>query len=164
MKGRHGFTLMEVMIAAMLSGMIFLAALPLILTGQKLARQMEEKEAANIAGDAVFEDVKEKLMYADRIFLGNDPENELLDEGEWKPVCGSCSMRGMDMVTEFCTVGSDCIRLTVKLVNEKKCIYERTEEVRLLNLSLHEDRQIEGDADGKEQTVLWYQGEGREDE
>lgn len=51
--GRKGFTLVEMMAAVFLSGAIAVAALPLVLAGEKrLVRQAEEENMA-VAGDGI---------------------------------------------------------------------------------------------------------------
>lgn len=55
MKGTRGFTLVELMAAAMLAGAALLTALPLMLMAQRTARRLSGETAAAMRGDAVFE-------------------------------------------------------------------------------------------------------------
>lgn len=177
---KRGFTLVELMAAAFLSGIVLLIALPLILTEQKIGRRMEEKENTVMVGDAIFGYVKDELTYAERVFIGDNSERMPPDMENWKAIYVSGKLENLSrkqarLVMEVCALKPCRLRLTVKLMDGEETIYERTEEIELLNLSLQKNGQIEGDTgnvkstapmDGNGETplVLWYQSERGEEE
>ena len=69
MKGTRGFTLVELMAAAMLAGAVLLTALPLMLMAQRTARRLSGETAAAMRGDAVFELAAGELRYAKSVSL-----------------------------------------------------------------------------------------------
>lgn len=184
MRNRRGFTLTEIMIAAMLGGVLLLIALPLIFTQQRIGRQLEENANTVMVGDAIFEYVKDELIYADRVFIGDNEENVPPEEEDWKAIYVSSEGKNLPkkqagkqarLVMEACALEQCRLRLTVKLMDGEEIIYERTEELELLNLPLHENGRIEGYTDGVRTTVpmeksgerplvLWYQNENGEEE
>lgn len=180
MKNRGGFTLAEIMVAVMLGGILLLIALPLILTEQRIGRKLEENANTVMVGDAIFEYVKDELTYADRVFIGDNEENVPPEDEEWKAIYVSGKVKDLSqkqarLVMEACALEPCRLRLTVRLMDGEGIIYERTEELDLLNLPLHENGRIEGYTDGVRTTapmeeggekplVLWYQNENGEEE
>lgn len=185
--GRKGFTLVEMMAAVFLSGAIAVAALPLVLAGEKrLVRQAEEENMA-VAGDGIFMYVSEAVKTAGKVCISrgkeNVPEGEAWsciyaeDGGVWKEngkqsreIFGSGFLDGAEVFLDAEASGRDGLRLTVELTRNGRTVYRRTDVVPLLNLSLNlagrvEDRtEDSGYEDGKETLILWYQNmEGAEE-
>lgn len=77
MKGTRGFTLVELMAAAMLAGAALLTALPLMLMAQRTARRLSGETAAAMRGDAVFELAAGELRYAESVSLSEKPWNRI---------------------------------------------------------------------------------------
>ena len=61
MKRRRGVSLVELMVAAMVSGMIFVAALPVLTISQNIICKVNKREAGFMAGDAIFEYVANEM-------------------------------------------------------------------------------------------------------
>lgn len=178
--GKHGFTLVELMVAVLLSGIVLLTALSLILAERKIGRRMEEKENAIMVGNVIFEYVKDELMYAERVFIGDNGELRPPEDEDWKAIYVSGRLENLsagqaELVMEVCALLPCRLRLTVRLEDGEEVLYERTEEIELLNLSLRENGQLEGETTKAKSTkpagesketplVLWYQSEGGEEE
>lgn len=154
MRRHGGFTLVEVMTASFLAGMIFLTAMPVILFGKRSIRQMAEREAAAMIGDSVFEEAKEKLMYAKRVCLAYEADEDSADE--WRRIGGDFSWEDMEMTLEACAMGPDRLEFAIRLWKNGQCVYERRELIPLLNLVLNGNRMEEGDS----ASDLWYLSEG----
>lgn len=121
MRRRRGTTLIELMAAAGLSGMILLIALPVILTGKRISRKMEERTEMFMAGDGIFSYMKEEIMFSEE-------DTIRLAENDGKPF-----LHEVSAVIETDEKEPDCVMLTVKLIREDEILYERTEEVHRLN-------------------------------
>jgi len=155
MSRRRGTTLVELMTAMALAGMIFMIGLPVILTQKRIGRQMEEREAFVMAGDDIFSEVKEELMFGEwslpgdgelsgeahlpggsdgtgeaHLFGGSGMTGEAYLPGSSG---GTEFLYGARAVVEVYENGEDRVILAVKLVREDDVVYERTEEVHLLN-------------------------------
>lgn len=82
---RKGFTLVELMVAALLAGVALVIALPLILVGRNTDVRTEKREAVSLAGEAIYEYVADELKFAGRLYIGD--LNEKRPEGEnWKSI------------------------------------------------------------------------------
>ena len=86
MKRRRGVSLVELMVAAMLSGMIFVAALPVLTIGRNVIYRANKREAGLTAGDAAFEYVANEMRFAERIWIGNEKEEIPPGEENWNAV------------------------------------------------------------------------------
>lgn len=173
MKGKNGFTMIEMMTAVTLSGIVLMIALPLLLTGTGISSRFMRREALVTAGDGIFEYAAREMKLAGRIWIGDADEGRPEATGEWKEL--SLPHRrellgDADLVMEVNAVGRDRLRLTVRLLENGRTIYERTEVISLLNISLGEPGRIEGCTDKSRTTmpkdraeaalVLWYQSVG----
>lgn len=80
-----GFTLVELMVAALLAGVALVIALPLILVGRNTDVRTEKREAISLAGEAIYEYVADEVKFAGRLYIGD--LNEKRPEGEnWKSI------------------------------------------------------------------------------
>lgn len=131
MNRRQGTTLIELMAAAGLSGMILLIALPVILTGKRISRRLEEEEMFSMAGDGIFFHMREEMMFSEEGVTGTGESY------------GEPFLYGAGTVIEVDEREPDCVMLTVKIVREEEILYERNEEVHLLNWD-GEETQNEG--------------------
>lgn len=82
---RKGFTLVELMVAALLAGIALVIALPLILIGRNTDVRTEKKEAIALAGDAVYEYIADEIKFAGRLYIG-DADGKRPAEGKWKSI------------------------------------------------------------------------------
>lgn len=82
---KSGFTLVELMVAALLAGIALVIALPLILVGRNTDIRTEKKEAIALAGDAIFEYVADEMKFAGRVYLGNLSDHKPVGEN-WKSI------------------------------------------------------------------------------
>ena len=188
MKRRKGVSLVELMVAAMLSGMIFAAALPVLTISRNVIYRANKREAGLMAGDAVFEYVANEMRFAERIWIGNEKEEIPPGEENWnavyakgtlmvrdrapvseglcgRPVFSDGFFSFADLELEAETVGTSDLSLTVRLMDGDEIVYERTELLSVLNMTLHDDCHIEGNAEtgGDISPVLWYQKKGETD-
>lgn len=84
-EGKKGFTLVELMVAALLAGVALVIALPLILVGRNTGARTEKREAVSLAGEAIYEYVADEVKFAGRLYIGD--LNEKRPEGEnWKSI------------------------------------------------------------------------------
>ena len=72
-----GFTMIEVVVAAMLLTMVLLAAFPLFQTGKAIVDQKQRKQEIELLGDYVFEGAAKELQNAEM----NDFESEEAEDG-----------------------------------------------------------------------------------
>lgn len=78
MKRRSGFTLIELVVAMVLGGMLSAVLVPILPIAQKQNYQAQNTAAASQAGESIYSYVVDLLNSADRIYLGDDsnhPEN-----------------------------------------------------------------------------------------
>ncbi|MBQ7795878.1 MAG: type II secretion system protein [Lachnospiraceae bacterium] len=148
MRNRKGFTLVEVVIASMLAGMVLLAAFPLITAGRNMVNREQKRMEAAMVGDGIFEAVANELRCADRVFLGDLDElteyMEVSDENDWDTFEFDLPESEQEVLMEAETVDDDWIWIKVSIEGEEELYYEREEIIPLLNLSLDEERAIEG--------------------
>jgi len=114
MKNQKGFMLIELILASMLSGMIFLAAFPLVFTGYGAVKKERIRMEAAMIGDSIFERISK--------------ENQNTEE-----ICSEFMDFGFDVEIESEPVDNQWISLTVILVKEGDYVYERSEFVPLFN-------------------------------
>jgi len=121
MKRRRGTTLVELMTAISLSVLLLLAAVPVIMTGERIVRRIREKADISMAGDRIFSDMRERIMFGDEgtVLPDEEYETEFLDYGK--------------VAVRMEAQEPECFMLTVEISREGEILYERTEEVRLLN-------------------------------
>lgn len=182
MKRRRGVSLVELMVAAMVSGMIFVAALPVLTISRNIICKVNKREAGFMAGDAIFEYVANEIRFANRVWIGDGKEERPPEEECWNaiyvegtlmvreetPVSGGMHGRPVfsdkfldfaELKLETRVMGQSDLSLTVRLEDENEVVYERTELFSVLNMTLNEDCYIEGNAEAGEDVspVLWYQ-------
>lgn len=83
MRNRRGAALVELMTAVALAAVIMAAAFPAVMTGNRLYLKKMEKVSAVMAGDAVFESLRNELRFADTIAVGSLEEKPSGEES-WK--------------------------------------------------------------------------------
>ena len=141
MKGTRGFTLVELMAAAMLAGAALLTALPLMLMAQRTACRLSGETAAAMRGDAVFELAAGELRYAECVSFGSFSDVEI-------------GIRA---------AGERSLWLTVRVSQGEELLYERTGMVELLNVPFYGTGRLEGSertgqsaAEGASCPAVWY--------
>ena len=182
MKRRRGVSLVELMVAAMLSGMIFVAALPVLIISRNMICKVNKREARCMAGDAVFEYVANEIKFANRVWIGDGKKERPPEDENWnaiyvegtlmfrdripvskemhgRPVFSDKFLDYTELKLETRVMGQSDLSLTVRLEDENEIVYERTELFSVLNMTLNEGRHIEGNAETSENVspVLWYQ-------
>ena len=118
MKGKGGFTIIELMTAVTLSGIVLMIALPLLLTGTGIGSRLMRREALITAGDGIFESVSRELKLAERIWIGDADEGRPEEAEEWKALSLSRQQELLgdtDLVVEVYAEGRDRLRLTCLL-------------------------------------------------
>lgn len=157
MKGTKGFTLVELMAAALLAGAVLLTAFPLMLMAQRTARRLSVETAAAMKGDAVFELAAGELRYAECVSLSEEP---------WKHIGADTFKRFPDVELRIQAAGERRLRLTVRVNQGEELLYERTGLVELLNVPFFGTGRLEGSgrngqtAAGEEEDdslpAVWY--------
>ena len=146
MKNQNGFTLVEVVIASMLLGMVFLSAFPIVTTGYRMMKQEQEKIEAQIIGNSEFDRIASELQTAKYIFLGTKEELEAIQEDaeEWKYIDHIFSDQAFDMIVDVEILEDHWLYMTVTLSDENKVVYNREEMISLLNYGFYKDASMEG--------------------
>ena len=157
MKGTRGFTLVELMAAAMLAGAVLLTALPLMLMAQRTVRRLSGETAAAMRGDAVFELAAGELRYAECVSLSQKP---------WKRIDGDTFGSFSDVELGIRAAGERSLWLTVRVNQGEELLYERTGRVELLNVPFYGTGRLEGsertgqaaagEAEGASCPAVWY--------
>ena len=154
MKGTRGFTLVELMAAAMLAGAALLTALPLMLMAQRTARRLSGETAAAMRGDAVFELAAGELRYAESVSLSEKP---------WNRIDGDTFGSFSDVEIGIRAAGERSLWLTVRVNQGEELLYERTGRVELLNVPFYGTGRLEGSgrtgqsaAEGASYPAVWY--------
>jgi prepilin-type N-terminal cleavage/methylation domain-containing protein len=158
MKDQRGFTLVELMTASVLAGILFASAVPLFLMGQRAVRRQQRIAEAALAGDQIFEELSKELVFAGDIWIG-DEGGSPLDAESWTAVYENVYHDRMDL--ELCVqdLGETSLYLRVRLADGDAVLYERAETLILLNRSTEKERQnlsVSGKINGDGAT-LWYQ-------
>lgn len=169
MKNQYGYTLVEVVIASMLLGMVFLAASPLLFTGYRAVKREQTKTEAEMVGDRVFDRIVSELRNADLVYFGTYEELERAyheDADAWESLDLEPYELGFEIKIAEEAVESNWIRLTIVLEKEEEVAYQREELVSLLNQGLSAPFSEEGndeimivDSDRKEDwknIKIWY--------
>lgn len=165
-----GFTLVEVVIASMLVGMVMLAAFPMIITGRDILERRQKEMESSLLGDSVFDCVVKELQNADQIFVGTEEEVEAFCENlefeNWSFVEMDLGSDVFDVEIEIEPVDNEWVFLGVKLISERDILFEREEVVPILNFGLFEKDEIEKNggsvffaSDGKNgepEIKIWY--------
>lgn len=156
MRSRRGATLIELMTAVALAAIIMATAVPGVMTGIRCYRRETEKVSAQMAGDAVFEYLRNELRFAETITVGSLREEPA--GGEWQkafyvgrsPDTGHCEfmvreqeedrviyshvfLNDLDLRIEMKLSDTSEAELTVLLFRNETVVYKREERVELLN-------------------------------
>lgn len=130
MKDHKGFTLVEVIIASMLFGMVFLAAFPFMSAGYQMIKKERIKTEAQMVGDRVFDRMIGEILNVETMQAGAHGEEDYYEES----ILGSeFSKLGFDIDTSAEPMEDHWIHLTVILKKDENIVYQRTEMSPLLN-------------------------------
>lgn len=136
----NGFSLVEIVIAAMLMGMVLLAAFPMIMTGKRNLERKQREMEVRLLGDRVFERVCEELERSGQAVLEAEDTKEIVleePEREWQKLL-ECELEhhGVHMKVETEKLDDEWLFLNVKLTEDEMVFYEREQVVPVLNLGL----------------------------
>ena len=140
MKNHKGFTLVEVIIASMLLGMVFLAAFPFMSTGYQLIKKERIKTEAQVVGDRVFDRMIGEIQNVGMIHADAHEEDDFYEESI---VDSEFSKLGFDIETAAEPMEDHWIHLTVILKKDEEIVYQRTEMSPLLNSAFLESMFLE---------------------
>lgn len=170
--GRHrkGYTLVETVVTMGLAVMFLTLIFPMVRTGEKMWRRMEQKERVTAAGDAMFTELSTKLAVAKRVCIcrGEDFGSEnwefLQQEEGWRcfpdeEILKQVIQGEEKIFVEVTEEDNHYLSLTMRLTSGEETVYERAALVPLLNLELDGDMEIEryGTEDGSQKEKIWYQ-------
>ena len=142
MKDQKGFTLVEVVIASMLLGMVFLSAFPCLSAGYQIIKKEQTNTEAQIIGDRVFDWVLKEVQSAGTMYAGIYEEDSLYEENLGD---SEFSKLGFDIEVTSESMDGHWINLTVILKKEETVIYQRTEIRPLLKVGFVESVPLEGE-------------------
>lgn len=147
-KAIGGFTLVEVVIASMLVGMVLLAAFPLIKTGRSILERRQKELECSWIGDGIFEFTMKEIQNADRMFVGTEDEfNEFCEETDpeqWKQLKIDSDGHGLDVEITLEPVEQEWMLLGVRLIEKETVLFEKEEVVPVLNFGLLKKEGLEG--------------------
>ena len=136
MKDQKGFTLVEVVIASMLLGMVFLTAFPLINVGYQVIKSEQIRTEAQLIGDSIFERISSELQNNETMKSGMYAESERILEdaiNPWERIETLFPGGGFDVEVESEPMDEGWTCLTVTLKKEGDIVYKRSEMIYLLN-------------------------------
>ena len=142
MKDQKGFTLVEVVIASMLLGMVFLSAFPCLSAGYQIIKKEQTNTEAQIIGDRAFDRVLKEVQSAGTMYAGIYEEDSLYEENLGD---SEFSKLGFDIEVTSESMDGHWINLTVILKKEETVIYQRTEIRPLLKVGFVESVPLEGE-------------------
>lgn len=152
---QKGFTLIELMTASLLAGMILVIALPFLILGQNTIGITGKAAEISVKGDAMFEYISDELKMADDIWLaydgGEPPEN-----GEWNVLYIGDS----DFILDVQVLNPSGILLSVVFEENGQVLYEREEAIWTVRLAT--DSNVKRGRD--KGVILWYRKRSDEHE
>lgn len=187
MKSRGGFTLVEIMVASMLAGILVASAFPMVITGKKILEKEQRQESAAFYGESVLSYIADELETTDKVFLGDLSSVELLGPGNWEVLYAGATgteeidallhgnfnedLKDMGMEPVFSeafldsahldlcaeAVDDDWIKVTVRILSGEEILYEADRTISLLNMELFENRRVEFDETCSLIGAIWYQ-------
>lgn len=148
MKDRGGFTLVEVMAAAMIAGILILSAFSCFRMGYKVLYERQNRETINMVGDGIFDMAADELRTAGAIFLSDEEAAVPADRRKWNMIRGDMFSLDEEVILYAEADGENRITLTVRLERNGEICYERTDTFVTLNA-----KEIYGDGG----LIIWYQ-------
>ena len=124
--GNDGFTLVEVVIAVMLSGVLMLAAFPMLTTGRNLVTKMQHRWEAAVIGDGVFQQASTELQNNGEVYI------ETMEDWEER-------FDSYDVELDVTWEEPDWMVVSVSLIRQDTVLYERCEWIPYLNGRLQKE-------------------------
>ena len=121
-----GFTLVEVIVAAMLSSMLLLSAFPVLTTGRNLVTKMQHRWEAVVIGDGVFDQASAELQNTGEVCI------ETMEDWEER-------FDSYDVELDVTWEESDWMVLSVSLIRNDTVCYERCEWIPYRNGQLQKE-------------------------
>lgn len=134
MRNRAGFTIVEVMAASLIAGILFLTGFSCLRMGYKVLYEKQDRETANMIGDKIFELAVNELRTAEEVMLCDEDPTAAVDEEAWMLLYGEMFSLEEDVFIYAESKGENLIELTVRLERKGKICYERTDTFLLLNV------------------------------
>lgn len=111
---KSGFSLVEVVIALALLGMVLLAVGPVITTGQRIFLRTQRKAEAEVLGDRAFE------------YIAEGKEQNEISIG--------LKEKGFELMVETEPLDREWVSLRLELVENNAVVYEREEVISAWNM------------------------------
>ena len=124
--GTDGFTLVEVVIAAMLSSVLMLTAFPMLTTSRNLVTKMQHRWEAVVIGDGVFQQASTELQNNGEVCT------ETMEDWEER-------FNSYDVELNVTWEETDWMAVSVSLFRQDTVLYERCEWIPYLNGRLQKE-------------------------
>ena len=124
--GNDGFTLVEVVIAAMLSSVLMLTAFPMLTTSRNLVTKMQHRWEAVVIGDGVFQQASTELQNNGEVCI------ETMEDWEER-------FNSYDVELTVTWEEPDWMAVSVSLFRQDTVLYERCEWIPYLNGRLQKE-------------------------
>ena len=124
--GNDGFTLVEVVIAAMLSSVLMLTAFPMLTTSRNLVTKMQHRWEAVVIGDGVFQQASTELQNNGEVCI------ETMEDWEER-------FNSYDVELNVTWEETDWMSVSVILFRQDTVLYERCEWIPYLNGRLQKE-------------------------
>ena len=124
--GNDGFTLVEVVIAAMLSSVLMLTAFPMLTTSRNLVTKMQHRWEAVVIGDGVFQQASTELQNNGEVCI------ETMEDWEER-------FNSYDVELNVTWEETDWMAVSVILFRQDTVLYERCEWIPYLNGRLQKE-------------------------
>ena len=124
--GNDGFTLVEVVIAAMLSSVLMLTAFPMLTTSRNLVTKMQHRWEAVVIGDGVFQQASTELQNNGEVCI------ETMEDWEER-------FNSYDVELNVTWEETDWMAVSVSLFRQDTVLYERCEWIPYLNGRLQKE-------------------------
>lgn len=168
-----GFTMIEVVIASMLIGMLLLTAFPLFKTGKSLINQKQKDLELSILGDGVFAGIKKEFQNAEIVYFGTEEAlSEIYGdstESTWNLLDINLDRHGLDMEIEAELLEEGWMFLCVQMSEEGNIRYKREETILLPNYEIYKEYWeyaggiqmiLDADEDPRDEGI-WYRSGNR---
>ena len=124
--GNDGFTLVEVVIVAMLSSVLMLTAFPMLTTSRNLVTKMQHRWEAVVIGDGVFQQASTELQNNGEVCI------ETMEDWEER-------FNSYDVELNVTWEETDWMSVSVILFRQDTVLYERCEWIPYLNGRLQKE-------------------------